>query len=363
MRVHFSKRMLLWLVLGGVAIPLPSLARDDAGPQALEPATRQLLELAASRRVDELASELEKIRNRDDWTPVQRERVLYGFVMGVRGLPARRVPLSLLATLTDHDSQVLVAHPESRGALMLPRFDIAGAAAGSIEHAKRRMQVAELAGRLSEAPADFWSDAANGQPGALAPGVQTEIVSRVGKDTLSAGQVALVKAWRDDSRLTPAMVVTALRLADGVMAEAVLARETGVHALQLVKRLPEAFPDGEAAALLMEASRRPALASAAVMGLGRLAPRLPAARDWLVEQLDDAGHGASAAAALARLGEPAIIDKTARSLAPSKTEAGLRNRLLMLHLSATPAARRALSAFADDPAMPAGLRREVRQWQ
>lgn len=353
----------MWALLAGMAIHSTSAAPDDGGPPSLEPQVRQLLDLAAAGRDGELASRLDELRERSDWSEAVRERVLYQFATGVRRLPAEKVPVAQLEILADYESTVMVAHPESRGALMLPRFDIAGAAAGSIEHAHRRLQVAELAGRLAAAPAAFWSNALDDGPGALGPGVQTDVVSRVGLDALSAGREALVTAWRADPRLTPAMAATALRLADGAMAEAVLERESGPYALRLVRRLAQAFSPDEAVALLTGAVRRPALASTAVMELGRLARGRPAARDWLLAQLDDARHGASAAAALARLGEPTVVDKAVESLTPAKTQAGLRNRLLLLHLSGTPSARQALSDFAGDPAMPAALRREVAQWQ
>lgn len=356
-------RILMWVLVAGLSIPTVSAARDDVVQPSPDSEVRRLLDLAAAGRDDELASRLDGIRERSDWSHGERERVLYRFATGVRHLPAERVPVAQLEILTDYESRVLEAHPESRGALMVPRFDIAGAAAGSIEQARRRLEVRELAGQLATAPADFWREAAGGDSGSLAPGVQTEIVTRAAIDTLQAGRPSLATAWRADPRLTPAMAAVAVRLGDAAMAEAVLARGAGPYALRLVGRLAEVFSPDQAAALLTGAVRRPALASAAVMELGRLARRAPAARDWLVAQLDDTRHGASAAAALARLGEPSVVDKAVESLVPAKTEAGLRNRLLLLHLSGTPSARGALSAFAEDPAMPAVLRREVRQWQ
>lgn len=356
-------RFLLWLLLAGLVLPPASVARDDGGSHGAEPAAERLLELAAAGRGDELAAMLGQVRERSDWSDARRESVLYRFATGVRRLPPERVPVAQLEKLTDYEPRVLVAHPESRGALMLPRFDIAGAAAGSIEHAQSRLRVTEFAGRLASSPAAFWTDATDGGPGALAPREQADMVARVAPGTLRAGREAMVQAWRDDPRLTPALSVAALRLADGPMARALLDGDATPPVLRLVNAIPEAFPPDEALALLTDAAGHPALASAAVMGLGRLAPHAPAARDWLERQLDDARHGPSAAAALARLGEPSVVDKAARSLAAPKTQAGLRNRLLLLHLSDTPAARRALSAFAEDPAMPAGLRREVRQWQ
>lgn len=356
-------RCFLSLLLAGVLLAPVSMARADNGRHEPEPVSERLLDLAAAGQSEKLASLLEDVRNRSDWDHARRERVLYRFVTGVRRLAPERVPLAQLHSLADYEPRVMEAHPESRGALMLPRFDIAGAAAGSIEHAWRRLRVTELSGKLASEPAAFWSKSLDDAPGALDPGVQAELVTRVDADALRAGRDALLTAWRADPRLAPAMTAAALRLADASLARAILTQGSGPYPVRLIRSVAERFPADEAVALLIDAALRPDLVSPAVLELGRLAQRVPAARDWLMEQLDTGSHGASAAAALARLDEPVIVDKTAGALTPARTGAGLRNRLLLLHLSDTPAARRALSAFVEDPAMPVALRREVSQWQ
>lgn len=352
------------LLAAALALPGFGVAGEAAGGRDIDAAARQLIELAEAGRDAELASRVAAARNRPDWTDVHRERVLYAFATGVRQLPAARVPVTVLKDLTDYRSRVLVAHPESRGALMLPRFDVAGAAAGSIAQAERQLRLDRLAAALASDPGAFWSGLADhGPPGDLPGPLQTALVAGAPAEALVAGRGSLRNAWRADGRLTPAAGAAALRLSDEAMAAAVLARETGPHALELLTALPSAFDDDTTFSLLRKASRRPELASAAVSAMAGMAPRIPVVRAWLENQLDDAGRGPAAAAVLAGLGEPSMVEKASADLVPSKSAAGLRNRVLLLHLSGTPEARRALSDFAADPAMPVSLRQEVRQWQ
>ena len=104
------------------------------------------------------------------------------------------------------------------------------------------------------------------------------------------------------------------------------------------------------------------IASAATLAIGALAPRDPAAHRFLLEAVAEPDIGASAAAALGRLDDPAVSAEIGRRLDGAEDEATRRRLVLALKLDGSPAARDALGRFAKAGAGSAPLRREVRQW-
>jgi hypothetical protein len=102
-----------------------------------------------------------------------------------------------------------------------------------------------------------------------------------------------------------------------------------------------------------------------VLEAGRLAAQDPAARRFLFEALADPGTAPSAAAALGKLGDPAVSAEIGRRLGAARTDDERRPLVLALRLDASPAARAELERFAREgggsPAMQAKALRGLAQ--
>jgi hypothetical protein len=157
-------------------------------------------------------------------------------------------------------------------------------------------------------------------------------------------------------------LIVAERLADAALFALVLDYAEEPVALAAIPAATRTLDGGTALALLVRASRRADVASAAVLQAGRLAEGDGAARQFLFESVAAPDIGPSAAAALARLGDPAVSADIGRRLAASEDEPTRRRLVLALKLDATPAARDELARFANTGAGSAPLQKEVRQW-
>jgi len=139
-----------------------------------------------------------------------------------------------------------------------------------------------------------------------------------------------------------------------------LAASTSAQRVALVAQLPQRLPEAEALALLGEYAAVDDSASAAVLALGQLGDR-PQVRARLLEWLGDERLGASAASALARSGDAAIVEVLlvhARAVAAPEA---VRDVALSLRLIDTPASRHALARLAADARLPAAARRELQR--
>lgn len=356
--MSISRRLLLVvsvIILAGPAGAAPEGPADNA-----EPTAAGLLELASAGRTRDLDRALDRVLSRDAWTDERREAVLYEFITGARSLSPERIPVRQLKRLTRYESMALVHHPESRGDLLVPRYDVAGAAAGTLELREHKLAVASLLDGLRADPAGFWSSLASAKR-VPAERVLTAAMAFADTALLARARGSLEKSLGGQPGLFAGAGVVAVRLGDAGLAGRVVGESDPATARRLLESL-EVFGDAAALELIETAATRPALASVAVFQAGRLAGHSADARRWLGERLDDDALGASAAAALARLDDPALEIRIIGELEGRPAGASLRHRLLYLYLRGTPSARSALADFAADPAAPESLRREVGQW-
>lgn len=346
--------------LGAMAVVLGSWAWAAAGVAAEIGMAERLVALAETGSHGELESLLDRWLDDSALTAETRERALYGFLVGVRKLAPEQIPVDIVARFSDYRARALVPHPESGGALLVPRYDVAGAALGTLHWRERALRSAAVIEALRADPEGFWS-LVNEKSGADARAL-LEALESVEPELLTATRSALDKSLHDRDDLLPAAAVVARRLRDVEMASRVIAKADPLTARRLLASA-RVFGDAGGFDLIREAAGRRALASEAMATAARLASESPKVRAWLIDRLDDPEQGASAAAALAALGDTAIDARIIGELEASRSEAELRHRLLYLHLADTPRTRKALARFTQDPAFPTPLREEVRRWQ
>lgn len=320
-----------------------------------------LLDLARRHGSAELEAALDRILANPEVNPVTRESTLYRFVIGTRALPPDSVPESALRRLSKRPVAVLTPQPESRGDFLVPLYDVAGAARGSLEMLAMKRASGNLLAALRASPEAFWGGLSEGKA-AVDGRALASALEQLDPDGLRAQAQAAGAALERRHSLAPAVAVVALGARDEELTRAVILQADAGTALRVVRQAPSRF-DGSGTLRLMDAAAsRRQLASSAVLGIGAMAAESAAARQWLLERLDDPVLGESVAVALSRLGEPTIVAWVADGLVPGTPLAGLRHRLLFLQLDGGARARQALAGFAADPAMPASLRREVREW-
>lgn len=231
-----------------------------------------------------------------------RESRLLDYARRLRETPPSPAGRAALGRLLDYRSQVFDPPPDPRAGVRLPRYRVADAARGTLALWQRQAADKALSGLAAR----------------LARGLRDPLL--LGHTLLasdSASGLALLPRALD---LAPADALTALGIATG----------------------------------------NSRLASAAVLAVGRLARQHSPARQRLLDWLADPLLGDSAAEALARLAEPALLPALA---ARYRTAPALRARILsLLTRSRAPGAGALLRQLALDPVTPAELRAKLQPW-
>jgi len=171
--------------------------------------------------------------------------------------------------------------------------------------------------------------------------------------------VAAMRAGRDADRLA---LELARRLRDPELYSLTIGYAEPMVALAAVQAVARDLDTGAAIELLGKAADREPIASAALLAIGRLAATDNAARQLLLDRLSDPVSGESAAAALARVDDPALAARLGARLQVTKDEPTLRRVALALRLNGSPAARDALGRLVDTKQGSVELRKEVAAW-
>lgn len=337
----------------------PGVARAAAaGPQIDELLLRimQAADAGSSAGLTGIANE---IAARSDLHPAARDRLLRELALAL----ARVIPdgnaRGLIAELAHRPPGVRVWLRESHPGIDVLLYDVAAAA----RYTSRR-----------------WVDESDRRSARVAlEGADLGLVDRfaAGDDTFRKGIVAALDdvplsslhAFRDPAALAfqdgaavdalALALALALRLRDRDLATTLALHGDAALVVHALPRIRAAFTPADALAVLESALSRPALASAVLFEIGRLAAVEPRAREVLFAVLDEPGSGGSAAAALARLDDAAVAWELGRRLESGESGLPERRALLALRLSDSDAARAALDRFMRSSGTSATLRREA----
>jgi len=287
-----------------------------------------------------------------------RERVFMTFLLRLRELeenPARR---AAVAYLRDYESRVLVPHPESRQ-LDEPLYRISAAALGTGRYWGRRTGAENMLSRI-----------ARDEPDALQ-------LNNKDKDAQSARRWALENAPLDqlqsygqrfaekprlDADSAPSAAVLARRLGRRDLFEAVFAGTDKLTALRLLPQTAPVLGSDEALTVLMGIRGNFELEAVAMLEAGRLGGDDARVRGWLLDALDQPEQGASAAVALARIGNPAVVAELARVLELGASERVQARVVLALTLIGSEVAIEVLGAYGAANYGPQHLKQEVARW-
>jgi hypothetical protein len=340
----------------------PASAKRETSSPLVTAQDAELTALAAASRATELAARLERIAHDAALPDVAREWLLdrgLHALAGIAPAPVARDSVARLATLRP---QVFALVDPDHGDRATPLYD-AGATARFVlrawdRAAARDIAAAGLAAGRTDAIARF-AVARMGSP--AAEGIADAF--RAAPASLLAGQRAAVASTLVAGAKADALaLILAERLPDADLFGLVFDYADEPVALAAIPPAGRALEASFALEVLARASRRAEIASAAVLEIGHLAEHDAPARRFLLDALAEPEIGSSAAAALARLGDPAVSGQIGQRLAASRDEAERRRLVLALRLDASPAARDELARFAGSGAGSAPLRKEVRQW-
>ena len=252
-------------------------------------------------------------------------------------------PATRAAVLRYGNRQVttFVRLQEERGQQAVPLYDLAAAARLTIRvwdtaDAKEWVSAALRDGRWQ--PDDFLQPR-QGLP--LPPwqaGTQRAIESAE-RSSIIAIKPALLRSQTHSEEYDALLLTAATRLSDTDLYDAVVSKGDTRYAREAIRSVYFTLDSADATRLLIDASARPELASAAILELGTHASNNAEIRGWLVSQLGDPEDGASAALALARAANDDVLDGIQAVILGDAPELAKLRAALVLRISSSPAAQ------------------------
>jgi hypothetical protein len=348
-------------------------AREIVHPYAVQKAinsapiaerAQRLSELADHQATGELTAELQSIA-RDRSGGIAREWLLDRGLHELSRIRATPEARALVEQLSHEPPQIFVQADPDHPALAVPLYDPAATARFVMRKWERTDSYERAAAALSSGAAwpleRFARDEAASANDPAKAGI-VDAFSSATPQSLARQRDALVAAIERGERLDEIAAVTAHRLGDAELYRLVMNHAEPIVVLDALRRVRSDLGEAAALPVLIAASKRQEIASAALLEIGRLAQQNAPAREYLFEMLGDTAAAASAATALASLHDSAVAAEIGLRLRASTTETARRELVLALKLDGTPAARAQLDQFVKARAGSAELRKEVRTW-
>jgi hypothetical protein len=331
----------------------------------VQQATKRLDEFARRKSVGELVAELENLAEKTPSGTIEHEWLLDRGLHALASLQPTPAARAFAARIAQHTPQIFARLDPDHGAHVAPLYDPAATARFVLrnwERAHARNQALAALDAQQSSPLDrFAQNDAPIEVDAIKSGI-ADAYRAANIDALAQQRHAIIALLQGGARVDELAAIAAERLQDAELYRLVLNHADGAVALKQVRRVRRVL--GEAAALdvLITASDRPEISSATVLEIGRIAQQDVRARDALMNKLDDAATGPSAAAALGGLQEANVVAALGRRLAADTSEPGRTHAALALKLNRSPAARAQLEQFLKSSSGSARLRNEVRAW-
>jgi hypothetical protein len=230
---------------------------------------------------------------------------------------------------------------EERGQPFVPLYDLAAAAGLTI----RVWDTADAEEWVSIAlrtalwqPIDFLLPHRSMSPEAWQVGTRRAFES-VDRRFIAATKSALLQSQSLSDEYDPLLLAAATRLGDTDLYDRLIAQGDARYAHEAIGSVYRSLSSGDAANLLINASARPELASAAILELGKHFSNEIEIRSWLLNRLGDPADGASAALALARAADDDILNEIQAVILGDATELTKLRAALVLRISESAAAQ------------------------
>jgi len=336
------------------------MAIRHASHRAVAERVAQMLYLTPWLPAAAIQGQIDAVISDPDLSEPAREKILRDYAYQLRDLTPDAVALSGLQNLAAYPSSVLVVLPESRGNKLVPLFDVARAAEGTINQWLRESARARAAAELGQGSITFvqgLTEAAHYQQIAgTADAVRVATFSSVEllRDPLP---VLLARS----PMFTPIVLAAAYRLQDEDLLR--LAIGHGGETSQAINNLLDYVPAKIAGTILFElaSGNDPKMAGLAITALARQAHSNEGVSDFLIATIGDRERGAAAALALAQIADPQVLDDLAAVLKRPPDQLSRQRAALALKLNGSDPALAVLREFARDQ-QGSRLSGEVQRW-
>ena len=359
-------------LLPAIAMLLPGtvvVAQPDATPrvQALRSAhsgasdttLRELRSIAKRKETTVLATRIEALLGDQSLEPAARERLLETGAILLGGLAPDANARRLLERISKLEPQTWVWLEEGGHRAAVPLYDPAAAARVAQRGWRAREYETRLVAKLAAAEQGLIDDLARARPAERTGALSA--VARTPDTTLLRLKPELMAALERGAAVGWFAAEVAARTGDTDLARSVIKHAGSRDALDMLAALGERLGPEGALPLLRLSLRDPALASHSLFILARFGPVSPDAMTLIWKELENQDNGGSAAAALARVSDPAVAVRAAAIVAdPARDSAHRRRALLSLCLDGGDIAQRHLQLLTvslDD----SDLGREARQ--
>lgn len=295
--------------------------------------------------------------------PEQREALLYAGALALAQLQQPSTQLKqIVESLTLVAPISMTTITEGRHTAKVPTYDVASAARVTQRRWRETEASRDVLTRLSQgqSPIPAWV----GDPERdrdLASGVRIALASLPDSE-LGALSNAVRDGYAQQPLLAGSMRDIAVRRGDGDLLVLLAQTAPSRDALDLLRLSADDVDDSQMLRICDAMRERDELASAAILGLGKLVDRQPVATETLFELLDDEKHGGSAASALARYGSGLDMMRLSDVVSSEPESVTADRALLALRLSENPAAHDQLGRLANDSRLNEETRAKVSQW-
>ncbi len=272
-----------------------TLAEETAGSTQVMARVR---DLARSGRPAEAVARARAVLEDPATGPAVRERVRYETLLALAGSDPDAPAAGFVRESMDVPPTVFVRLDEPGHEIVVPAWD-SRAAAGYTQRRWREREASAATGSLLTRRGDLAAAWRAADPAARSGMIEALGTAQPARLALARTTLASELSAGGDLAV-PALAVAA-RTADAPLFAKALVAAPGPEAIGALRDGLGAFGPAERVDILSAALDRPDLASAALLGLAAEAPTDPRAEALLWSRLSSPDHGASAAAALARL--------------------------------------------------------------
>lgn len=365
MKLYISAGLLAALMLAapwGGADPTV-LSNPQVSASVNSPAVRQqvtqLDDWARQKDTDALWAAVAAMESLQDPDPVVKPYLRHYAVMRLAQVPETSAARAGLARYLAASEFVQVWFDDGGHRVPVRTFDLASAARFALGNWNRRAWFERTRQDLAKGRTDFldsWSEAALASGGMLASDGIQDALAQASAASLELVRQALENRLLRGEPVAAIARTVAVGLQDTRLAREVLSLGDSAEALAMLDGLGS-FSESQQLDLLETALTRHELGSAAIYQLG--ASPLPRAERLLMAKLDSKALGGSAAAALGRKANPALVEDLADVVRDQSRPAAQLRAVLALRLAPDGMGLGALKALAGDSRVSPAVRGEI----
>lgn len=288
-----------------------------------------------------LSSMLEQIDGDAKIDPAVRDHLLEATLLAMSRTTPAPATRAAVNRYRSRPVNAFVRLHDERGQPVVPLYDLAAAAGLTIRvwdaaDAEEWVSVALRAALWQ--PIDFLLPRRSMSLEAWQDGTRRAFKS-VDRRFIAATKTELLQSQSLSDEYDPLLLAAATRLGDTDLYDTIIAHGDARYAREAIWSVYRSLSSGDAANLLINASARPELASAAILELGTHFSNEKEIRSWLFSRLGDPVDGASAALALARAADDDILNEIQSVILGDAAELTKLRAALVLRISDSATAR------------------------